>query len=215
MHAKAEAAVVSALAIRDRSRVRNAGFVLAIGRPAGYCGQYGAFRCRLRFDTGESGSRNGQSYAGISACEVDLTGYHLRLPARWLSRGHLCSRMECRQHRCRRPTGESGRRDARRGLCRPVNIAMRNLTPTEAEAIGEDAYIYGYPLITMDLTRQVTTNVAAPEGLRAPVGQFANAREYPTAAFRDVTAPNARHTLFERLARPLQGAVHPELAGRG
>src|SRR5215471_21500649 len=42
----------------------------------------------------------------------------------------------------------------------------------------------------MDLTRQVTTNVAAPEGLRAPVGQFANAREYPTAAFRDVTAPN-------------------------
>ena len=73
----------------------------------------------------------------------------------------------------------------------PVNIVMRNLTPTEAEAIGEDAYIYGYPLITMDLTRQVTTNVAAPEGLRAPPGQFANAREYPTAAFRDVTAPNA------------------------
>jgi hypothetical protein len=77
----------------------------------------------------------------------------------------------------------------------PVNIAMRNLTPTEAEEIGEDAYIYGYPVITMDLTRRVTTNVAAPEGLRAPVGQFANAREYPTAAFRDVTAPNT-DTLF-------------------
>jgi len=73
----------------------------------------------------------------------------------------------------------------------PVNIVMRNPTPAEAEAIGEDAYIYGYPLITMDLTRQVTTNVAAPEGLRAPVGQFANAREFPTAASRDVTAPNA------------------------
>jgi hypothetical protein len=72
----------------------------------------------------------------------------------------------------------------------PVNIAMQNLTPTEAEAIGEDAYIYGYPLITMDLTRQVTTNVAAPDGLSAPVGQFVNAREYPTAAFREVTAPN-------------------------
>jgi hypothetical protein len=42
----------------------------------------------------------------------------------------------------------------------------------------------------MDLTRQVTTNVAAPQGLRAPVSQFANAREYPTAAVRDVTAPN-------------------------
>ena len=35
------------------------------------------------------------------------------------------------------------------------------------------------------------TNVASPTGLRAPMGQFAKAREYPTAAFRDVTAPNA------------------------
>ena len=72
----------------------------------------------------------------------------------------------------------------------PVNIAMRNLTPSEAEAIGENAYIYGYPLLIMDLTRQVMTNVAAPQGPRAPVSQFANAREYPTAAVRDVTAPN-------------------------
>jgi hypothetical protein len=72
----------------------------------------------------------------------------------------------------------------------PVNIAMRNLTPAEAEAIGEDAYIYGYSLLTMDLTGQVATNVAAPQGLRAPVSQFANAREYPTAAVRDVTAPD-------------------------
>src|SRR6516164_5921716 len=72
----------------------------------------------------------------------------------------------------------------------PFNIAMRNLTPSEAEAIGENAYIYGYPLLIMDLTRQVMTNVAAPQGARAPVSQFANAREYPTAAVRDVTAPN-------------------------
>ena len=35
------------------------------------------------------------------------------------------------------------------------------------------------------------TNAAKPEGLRAPMGQFVNAREYPTAAFKDVTAPNA------------------------
>src|SRR5208337_5148839 len=40
-------------------------------------------------------------------------------------------------------------------------------------------------------TRRVGTNVAAPVGLHAPMGQFASAREYPTAAFRDVTAPNA------------------------
>jgi hypothetical protein len=43
----------------------------------------------------------------------------------------------------------------------------------------------------MEMTRRITTNVAAPVGLHAPMGQFASAREYPTAAFKDVTAPNA------------------------
>lgn len=35
------------------------------------------------------------------------------------------------------------------------------------------------------------TNVSEPEGTRAPMGQFVRMRTYPTAAFRDVTAPNA------------------------
>jgi hypothetical protein len=53
------------------------------------------------------------------------------------------------------------------------------------------AYIYGYPLITMEMTRRVMTNVEKPEGTRAPMGQFVRMREYPSASFRDVTAPNA------------------------
>ncbi|MDP1836563.1 MAG: DUF1254 domain-containing protein [Chlamydiales bacterium] len=65
------------------------------------------------------------------------------------------------------------------------------LTPNEAEAIAVEGYIYGYPMITMDLTRQVMTNVAEPTELKAPMGQFANIRTYPNASFRDVTAPNA------------------------
>jgi hypothetical protein len=69
--------------------------------------------------------------------------------------------------------------------------SAQTLTPSEAMAIGEDAYIYGYSLVTMYMTRRVTTNVSAPDGFHAPMGQFANAREYPTAAFKDVTAPNA------------------------
>jgi hypothetical protein len=59
------------------------------------------------------------------------------------------------------------------------------------EEIAMDAYIYGYPLITMEMTRRISTNVAKPVGTRAPMGQFARLREYPTAKFRDVTAPNA------------------------
>jgi hypothetical protein len=54
-----------------------------------------------------------------------------------------------------------------------------------------EAYIYGYPLVTMEMTRRQMTNVVKPEGPHAPMGQFANLREYPTAAFKEVTAPNA------------------------
>ena len=61
----------------------------------------------------------------------------------------------------------------------------------EALALATEAYVYGYPLVTMDMTRRIMTNVAAPEGTRAPMGQFVRMREYPNATFRDVTAPNA------------------------
>ncbi|MBP7079661.1 MAG: DUF1254 domain-containing protein [Rhodocyclaceae bacterium] len=61
----------------------------------------------------------------------------------------------------------------------------------EAFALASEAYIYAYPLVTMEMTRRVMTNVATPEGTRAPMGQFVRMREYPSAKFRDVTAPNA------------------------
>lgn len=57
--------------------------------------------------------------------------------------------------------------------------------------LATDAYIYGYPLVTMEMTRRVITNVPAVEGTRGPMGQFIKLRQYPDASFRDVTAPNA------------------------
>ena len=54
-----------------------------------------------------------------------------------------------------------------------------------------EAYVYGYSLVTMEMTRRVMTNVAAAEDKRAPMGQFMRARTYPDASYRDVTAPNA------------------------
>lgn len=71
------------------------------------------------------------------------------------------------------------------------SIAQAKENPFEAIPLGVEAYIYGYPLVTMEMTRRVMTNVREPEGTRSPMGQFVRAREYPTAAFRDVTAPNA------------------------
>jgi hypothetical protein len=64
---------------------------------------------------------------------------------------------------------------------------------SDAEGLGIaiDTYVYGYPLVTMEMTRKVMTNIAQADGHHAPMGQFANMRAYPTAQFRDVTAPNA------------------------
>lgn len=73
----------------------------------------------------------------------------------------------------------------------PSMSSAATISEEEAFAIGTEAYIYGYPLVTMEMTRRVMTNVEKPEGTRAPMGQLVRMREYPTAAFRDVTAPNA------------------------
>jgi hypothetical protein len=89
------------------------------------------------------------------------------------------------------------------GLSLLANASMRTLARadwSDPAGIGEgledfwlatDAYIYGYPLVTMEMTRRVITNVAKPEGTHAPMGQLIRLREYPNSSYRDVTAPNA------------------------
>src|SRR5262245_50481617 len=73
----------------------------------------------------------------------------------------------------------------------PAPARAQALAEEEALKIGAESYVYGYPLITMETTRRVMTNVAAPHGTHAPMGQFLLMRTYPDAAFKDVTAPNA------------------------
>src|SRR5215468_2114675 len=62
---------------------------------------------------------------------------------------------------------------------------------TENFWLATDAYIYGYPLVTVEMTRRVITNMPRIEGTRGPMGQIINLRQYPDASYRDVTAPNA------------------------
>jgi uncharacterized protein (TIGR03000 family) len=73
----------------------------------------------------------------------------------------------------------------------PAAGTGEKLTEEEALKIGTDAYVYGYPLVTMEMTRRAVTNVETPEGTRAPMGQMILLREYPTPEFKLVTAPNA------------------------
>jgi hypothetical protein len=54
-----------------------------------------------------------------------------------------------------------------------------------------EAYIYGFPLVLMDLTRQAMTNVAKPGATTAPVNQLCNLREFPDPAATAVVSPNA------------------------
>ena len=70
-------------------------------------------------------------------------------------------------------------------------VAKDAAQEAEARAIATEGYIYAYPLITMEMTRRVMTNVEQAEGSRAPMGHFVRLRNYPDATYRDVTAPNA------------------------
>src|SRR5580698_8987803 len=72
---------------------------------------------------------------------------------------------------------------------RPANAQA--LSAAEARQIAEDAYVYGYSLITTEVTRVQGSNVAKPDGIKAPTGQFGNVAKYPPADFRLVSAPNA------------------------
>jgi hypothetical protein len=73
--------------------------------------------------------------------------------------------------------------------------AAQTVEPTvsaaEAHAIGVEAYLYFYPLITMDITRQQLTNVEAGKSdIGGPMNMFNNIQTFPTADMRVVVRPN-------------------------
>ncbi len=64
------------------------------------------------------------------------------------------------------------------------------LTEDQVHAIGVDAYIYFYPLITMDVTRKQSINLDKPEFGRGPMNTFVNVPAYPPADFKGVVRSN-------------------------
>src|SRR5262249_53068443 len=68
--------------------------------------------------------------------------------------------------------------------------AAEPITEAAAHAIGVQAYVYLYPLVTMDITRRQLTNVARAEGISAPPNALANIPEFPSATMRAVVRPN-------------------------
>ena len=70
-------------------------------------------------------------------------------------------------------------------------VRATDLTSEQANEIATEGYIYFYPLVTMDVTRRVLTNIepGRKPGL-GPMGMFHHFREYPAADFREVVRPN-------------------------
>jgi hypothetical protein len=75
--------------------------------------------------------------------------------------------------------------------CGPASKVADEAKELDAFETAKDAYVYAYPLMAMEMTRRISTNVVEPQGTFAPMGQFAKLRQYPDANFKTVTAPNA------------------------
>ena len=61
------------------------------------------------------------------------------------------------------------------------------ITEQDAQTIAVDAYVYFYPLLSMDFTRKQFTNVEqGKESFKGPINTFVNVPEYPPASFKGV-----------------------------
>ncbi len=69
--------------------------------------------------------------------------------------------------------------------------ARSEVTEQEAHAIGVDAYLYFYPLVTMDITRLQSTNIEpGKEFGKGPMNMFTNVPAYPAGDFKGVVRVN-------------------------
>lgn len=87
------------------------------------------------------------------------------------------------------------------GVCAQSTAAapeVPSLSDREVRDIAVEAYVYAYPLVLMEVTRRVMTNVAEPTARGAPINQFYHMRTIPDASFTDVVRPNA-DTLYSTL----------------
>ncbi len=59
-----------------------------------------------------------------------------------------------------------------------------------AAFLAEQAYIFGYPLVLMSVTKDVMTATPTVKGRKAPLNQFIHLRKFPGPALTEVVSPN-------------------------
>ena len=73
----------------------------------------------------------------------------------------------------------------------PATSPGASVTAGEAQTIAQEAYIYFYPLVLMDVSRKHFTNIEADKMFgRGPMNTFSHARTFPPATFRGATHAN-------------------------
>ncbi len=73
----------------------------------------------------------------------------------------------------------------------PSSSTAQSISPAEARDIAQEAYIYLYPLITMDVTRkQLTNKDPKTDGIGGAPNTFNHVRAFPDATMRAVVRPN-------------------------
>lgn len=72
-----------------------------------------------------------------------------------------------------------------------VVSAAEPISREDAHAMGVNAYVYLYPLVTMDVSRRQFTNIEPGKEIgRGPMNMLVNVSEFPPADFRAVVRPN-------------------------
>jgi hypothetical protein len=73
----------------------------------------------------------------------------------------------------------------------PALAQKAAVTEQEAYAIGVDAYLYLYPLVTIDITRRQLTNIEPGKEVgKGPMNMFISLPEFPPADYKAVVRPN-------------------------
>ncbi len=86
----------------------------------------------------------------------------------------------------------------------PGNMKPKKLTEEDRIAqTASEAFFYGYPLVIMETTKNVMTNVQKPGDGRAPVNQFYHSSKLVDASYHDVVSPN-NDTLYSTAWLDLQ-----------
>lgn len=70
--------------------------------------------------------------------------------------------------------------------CQPAKEAENLVKEAEGLVDGMECYIYGLPLVLMDVTKSVLTGSHKTSDLKAPLNQFARIRTYVTPEVKDV-----------------------------